>query len=319
MAALEPSKLSIRVQIPAGALYIHEMIPLKTLPSEKHLEQISCPLCSNTQERFLFLKNGFRIVRCLHCDLVYVNPRLTKKASEQLYNNNLISPLHYYQRTRKSDLTTFNKRWKLIERQFQPGKKGNVLDVGCNIGTFLEVAKRAGWNCYGLDVNRSVVNECKSKGISISTTTLEQAKHLPHFFDVILLNDVLEHTTTPKSMIAAAATLLKKNGVLFIVTPNIESITFRILRKHWHHLKPNEHLTYFSKKTIRRLLDPSAFKILYQKNLGRHRSLGVVIDKIGEHISAASWIGKHLPSFLYDLVFPFSTFDELCVIAKKID
>jgi 2-polyprenyl-3-methyl-5-hydroxy-6-metoxy-1,4-benzoquinol methylase len=292
------------------------MIVLETLPLEKEFEKISCPLCGNAQEKFLFSKNNFRIVRCEHCTLVYVNPRLTEKAAKRLYNENVISPMQYYQQTRKSDLTTFKKRWRLIEKFVK--NRGKVLDVGCNVGTFLEVAKNAGWDCYGLDINRSVEEECKRKGISISMSSLEKAKFPQEFFDVIILNDVLEHTTTPTTMIAAAHRLLKKEGILFIVTPNIGSVTFRCLGRHWHHLKPNEHLTYFSKKTTRILLKKFEFNILYEKNLNRDRSLGVIIDKLGEHISAMSWIANHLPPSIYNCVFPFSTFDELCLIARKV-
>lgn len=282
---------------------------------KKELEQILCPLCGKSQEKFLFSKDNFRIVRCMNCTLVYVNPRLTGEASKQLYNKNVISPLQYYQQTRKSDCTTFKKRWRLIEKFVS--QKGKVLDVGCNIGTFLEVAKNAGWDCYGLDINRSVKEECERKGISISISALEKAKFPHQFFDVIILNDVLEHTTTPTAMIAAANKLLKKDGILFVVTPNIESVTFRCLGRHWHHLKPNEHLTYFSRKTMRLLLKPSDFQILYQKNLGRHRSLGVIVDKVADHITFLSAVSKRLPSWIHNVVFPFSTFDELCIIARK--
>lgn len=255
------------------------------------------------------------MVQCMNCTLVYINPRLTKKATEQLYNKNVISPLQYYQQTRKSDIITFKKRWKLIEKFVQT--KGKVLDVGCNIGTFLEVAKKAGWECYGLDINKSVAEECKKKGIYFSAGTLEKAPFKKNFFDVIILNDVLEHTTTPTKMIVAANALLKKDGLLFIVTPNIESMTFRCLKKHWHHLKPNEHLTYFSKRTMNHLLKEFAFQTLYQKNLGRHRSLGVIIEKGAEHLPFGSRINKYIPSFLRQRVFSFSTFDELCIIARK--
>ena len=49
------------------------------------LEHVACAVCSGTDAEGLFEKDGFPIVRCRGCGLVYVNPRLTPSALAQLY------------------------------------------------------------------------------------------------------------------------------------------------------------------------------------------------------------------------------------------
>ena len=118
------------------------------------LKNTHCPLCMRNEETELFNKDSMRYVQCRSCGLVYVNPRLSKKDTYNLYNSNVLSPHDYYIENRDADIITFTKRLKLIERfAFH---KGSILDIGCNIGTLLRTAYARGWKCYGIDVNKSV-------------------------------------------------------------------------------------------------------------------------------------------------------------------
>tara|TARA_Y100000034_G_scaffold135540_1_gene207900 strand:+ start:3762 stop:4667 length:906 start_codon:yes stop_codon:yes gene_type:complete len=277
-------------------------------------EETACPLCGSMQEKLLFMKDSFKIVACKKCELVYVNPRMKKQALEKAYNANNISPMDYYQESEIGDKKAFGKRLKLIER-FIKGK-GKMLDVGCNVGTFLEVAKESGWDCVGIDVNRGVANDCAKKGIKFFATTIEKAKFKKEFFDVIILNDVLEHVHEPVNFMQSVYKLLKKGGIVFLVTPNIKSLTAKVLRKRWHHLKPDEHLTYFSLNTLKVLLKKQKLDILLWKHVSRDRSFGIIFNKAAS-FGFAPDLNRFIPKDLQRITFPLNTFDELCIIARK--
>ncbi len=240
-------------------------------------EHTSCLVCGKTAERELFHKNSFRVVKCNNCNLVYINPRLSEKESKDLYTKNIISPAQYYKESQEGDYITFKKRVQWIEEMY--GKKGKMLDIGCNIGTFLKAANESSWDCYGIDINKSVEEDCKRIGIKFFAATLEEAKFKNDFFDVIVMNDLIEHVHDPRGLINQVHKILKPDGLIFIVTPDIGSITARLLSKRWHHLKPNEHITYFSKPTMRRLLEGQGFSIITMKHVSRWRKISTVITK----------------------------------------
>ena len=78
--------------------------------------RVICDLCGKDDPVLMFKKNDFSIVRCSNCRLVYVNPRLLEKKLSELYNENLISPLHYYMENKTDDEKTFHKRLDIIEK-----------------------------------------------------------------------------------------------------------------------------------------------------------------------------------------------------------
>jgi 2-polyprenyl-3-methyl-5-hydroxy-6-metoxy-1,4-benzoquinol methylase len=279
-------------------------------------EKTPCLICNKNNEKFLFKKDEFSIVKCKNCGLVYVNPRLTEKEIIKLYNDESISPLQYYEDNKKGDEISFKKRLKLIEELYK--RKGKILDIGCNIGTFLKVAKDSGWDCYGIDVNKGVEKECKKLGINFKARKLEKRSYKKEFFDVIIMNDVIEHLHHPKEFLAMVKNIVKKEGLIFVVTPNVASLTAKVLKKKWHHLKPNEHLVYFSKKTIKKLMEDQGFQIIKMKNISRWRKIDTIITKSG----SLSWfipsIKKIIPKKITEFVIPFNTFDEVCIIVKKI-
>ena len=55
----------------------------------------------------------------------------------------------------------------------------------------------------------------------------------PDSFDLIILQDVIEHVNDPKSLLNSLLSLLKKNGVLYLSTPNKLSLFNIISDPHW--------------------------------------------------------------------------------------
>ena len=77
------------------------------------------------------------------------------------------------------------------------------------------------------------------------------------------MNQVIEHFANPVSVIRKCKNLLSRSGMLYIATPNISSFASRIRKKEFDYLIPPEHLSYFNKITLSKLLRSENFKILY--------------------------------------------------------
>jgi 2-polyprenyl-3-methyl-5-hydroxy-6-metoxy-1,4-benzoquinol methylase len=63
--------------------------------------------------------------------------------------------------------------------------------------------------------------------------TLEQStRFAPASFDVVAMIDVIEHLSDPAAAIRRAAELLRPGGVLYLVTPDIDSLSAKVLRSY---------------------------------------------------------------------------------------
>jgi 2-polyprenyl-3-methyl-5-hydroxy-6-metoxy-1,4-benzoquinol methylase len=279
------------------------------------LEHIACPLCGGRDEKPLLSKDGFAVVRCGACGLAYVNPRLTPEALRDLYHAQEISPAEYYVRTAKQDARSFAKRLALIERYHTPG---SLLDIGCGPGTFSAEARRRGWRTRGLDLNPESVAHCRTLGLDVACDGFPSPAVASEKFDAVVMNDFLEHVPDPVGVLRAAKGLLAPQGVLFISTPDIGSLMARATGARWLHLKPNEHLLYFDRRTIRDVLARAGFTVEYVRAVGRIRNLGVALEKVRAYGEWPSRIGQALvPAWLAERVnVSFNPGDEMAVVAR---
>ena len=277
-------------------------------------EVVACPLCGARDEDPVFHKDGFAIVRCRRCNLAYVNPRLPVATLAQLYSDQVISPTAYYVRTEQTDEQSFATRIALIERWRKPGR---LLDLGCGPGTFSTVARAHGWTTLGLDINATSVTRCRERGLDVITGTFPHPELAGRRFDAVAMNDFLEHMPEPVVALKAVRALLDPGGVVFISTPDIGSLVARVTGERWSHIKPNEHLVYFDRRTLRRLLEETGFRVVHVQSIGRLRNLAVAIEKIAAYGELPSRLARAMvPGWLAERVnLPINPGDEMAVIA----
>ncbi len=141
-------------------------------------------------------------------------------------------------------------------------KNAKILEIGCATGIFLKVCKDRGYNPYGLDINEYGINEAKKilKEERLFCCTFEKLT-LDIKFDAIFMFDYIEHITNQKEVLSLAYEKLEKNGILVLTTPSVSSITNKILGKRWPHYI-QEHISFFSKKSLMILLDKIGFSAI---------------------------------------------------------
>lgn len=278
------------------------------------LERVACPLCGGRDDVPVHSKDGFTIVRCRGCGLVYVNPRLPVADLERLYGEQVISPAAYYVRTEAQDERSFAKRVALIERWRQPGR---LLDLGCGPGAFSAAARARGWATLGLDINAASVARCRARGLDVIGGAFPHPALQGRTFDVVAMNDFLEHLADPLGALRLVRTLLAPDGVVFVSTPDVGSLMAKLTGARWLHLKPNEHLVYFDRRTIRRALEMSGYRLVHAQSIGRIRNLGVALEKGAAYGRLPMRIARALvPRPLADGVsLPLNPGDEMAVVA----
>lgn len=229
------------------------------------LEHVNCNLCGKDESSFVTKteQDGqeFKLVKCNSCGLIYLNPRLTQEEIRSVYSENKLDNFQYYLNTKELDEETFTERLNLIRKYIAPGK---VLDMGSSIGVFLHAAKKQGWEISGMELNKKEADySVETFGVSLLSSYETKIK-----FDLINMSDVIEHFTSPKEELQKISRVLRQDGLLLISTPDFDNFLTRKIA-----IKPHEHLYYFDKRTLTKLLEDAGFKILYMKPTTRKLSL----------------------------------------------
>jgi 2-polyprenyl-3-methyl-5-hydroxy-6-metoxy-1,4-benzoquinol methylase len=132
--------------------------------------------------------------------------------------------------------------------------------VGCGIGYFLEEAKKRGWEVYGTEFTDEAIEICEAKGINMQKGVLSPEDFDPNSFDVITSFEVLEHINNPQEEITNFHKILRKGGLVYLTTPNFNSLLRYRLKSAYNVITYPEHLSYYTKRTIHRLFKNKGFK-----------------------------------------------------------
>ncbi len=242
-----------------------------------------CPLCDTDKFNYYRADDGYILAKCSQCGMVWDNyppANPTTIYQKDYYNNDFPKGgyANYFQGM-KINSQTFRRRLSKAEKKLSG--QGLLLDVGCALGDCLAQAQDIGWiNPQGLEVSGYAVEFAKSRGLSVCQGDLFNHDFELNSFDLIMLQDVIEHTTNPLAQLTAAHQLLKPGGWVLITTPNVGGFWQKLLGRLWYHYKPGEHLTYFSLDTIKLALEKSGFSDVESKPTSNVMSCEYILARL---------------------------------------
>ena len=230
------------------------------LISEKLTIQRPCCVCGSNEEKLLFIKEGFRHVKCTLCGMVYVNPVLKPDLQHTFYEDEAS-----YTQVLVSDLQASMDRKKSIYAleiidQYLP-RKGRLLDIGCGPGTFLKAAGEHNWEVKGIEFNKTCVDHLREDNIEVIDVPLERAQLSSNSYQCVSMWGVLEHILEPKLFLNIIQRILAPDGMLLINVPNINSLVNRILHEKSGTFSGGSHINMFSVFTLTKLLTDSGFEV----------------------------------------------------------
>jgi 2-polyprenyl-3-methyl-5-hydroxy-6-metoxy-1,4-benzoquinol methylase len=238
----------------------------------------ACSLCGATSATELdwatrMVRTAFvdsRIVRCANCTLTFLYPIPSANDLERIYGGD------YFNSYRnagvgladESDYISKRSKDRLFRVQQQSGA-GRLLEVGIGHGRFLNFAREAGWDVYGLDISEYAIGLAKSRyGIeTVARGTLESRCYPPEHFDVLHMSHVLEHLPDPVNSLRTACGLLKPGGLLIIEVPNeLDNLHVSLLRQLTltgtrEYPVPSPHIFFFNPATLRRMVEVTEYQI----------------------------------------------------------
>lgn len=226
-----------------------------SLSYQRHVISVPCDLCGDWNHDLLFIKEGFRHVRCQTCGMVFVNPRLSEHLAEQAVGG---TGAMGDETLTKSQIRRLRREIVLIEG-FR--KLNRILEVGAGKGWFLSQASKDGWETWAVDINLSAVEALKSRGISqVIRQPAEDLEVPANHFDVARMWDVIEHLQSPKKSLAKMYQALRPGGHLLLATTNFSSLSRWINGPEWVYLNGADHIFLFEPTTIKLLLNGQGFE-----------------------------------------------------------
>lgn len=174
------------------------------------------------------------------------------------------------------------------------GAGGDLLEVGCAYGFFLDEARQRFDTVHGIDIAGGAVAHARDH-LGLDATVVDFPS-LPatRRFDVVCMWDTLEHVPSPDQFIAKAHEVLLPGGHLFITTGDIGSLNARLRGAKWRQIHPPTHLNYFSRQTLTRMLERLGFRVAGVETASYYHTLydvGAILELRG---GAMGSIGRRL-------------------------
>lgn len=182
-------------------------------------------------------------------------------------------------------IENFNKLLQAIINNGQ--NSGNLLDVGCAHGWFLEVAKKNGFQVLGIEPDLNIYNTASQSGLPVRQGFFPEVLSANEQFDVIVFNDVFEHIPDVKTVLEECRARLRPGGMLVLNLPSNTGIFYKLARllcdlgfnsffeRLWQKGLPSPHLHYFNSKNLHKLLQNNGFEVIAEGYLSTIRLKGL--------------------------------------------
>jgi 2-polyprenyl-3-methyl-5-hydroxy-6-metoxy-1,4-benzoquinol methylase len=224
-----------------------------------------CRVCGGSRIVFAFELGPYHIIKCRGCGFGWTEPLPSEEeiaqVYQELYKDCVDSPdaeaiSNAFKPERENAIRTISRlcpAW------------GNFLDVGCGLGEILDIARRYGFRTFGVELNASRAAEAAKKGHNIQVGVFSPSTFEGVQFDVVILSHIIEHLRNPEELICQVRERIRKNGLLYIATPNFGGMICAIEGSRYKSFTPPVHIAYFTRPSLKRLLENCGFCIVKER------------------------------------------------------
>ena len=217
----------------------------------------------------------FTIERCDACGHALTMPRLQESDLPSLYQK-------YYPRKavdlvaieaevqQNADIFAPIKRWfSGTDNQAQffarPGQ--DVLDVGCGSCQSLLELRRIGACVYGIEADPNVNSIAEHFDLNVHIGSIWDRPFPGVRFDLVVMNQVIEHIPDPEKSLALVAERLKPDGQVVLSFPNAGSAYRKICGRHWINWHVPYHQHHFTKRSIAVMAEKLGLHIVHVRTI----------------------------------------------------
>lgn len=225
---------------------------------------VNCYNCESDQSALYATENGYKLVKCSSCGLLYVNPRppaeeIMEGAQQGLHKGDVT----FNVTGRYDPLKVW--RYKQVLKDLYPYgcSAKSWLDVGCGHGELLvsvnEVYNGA-ISIKGTEPNVHKQKSAQSRKLNVSYFDIFAPNSN---YDVISLLNVFSHLPNPRVFIQRCKEILTPGGELIIQTGDSSDYE---PEEHYRPFFLPDHLSFASEKILRNILTQCGFEIVEIKH-----------------------------------------------------
>jgi SAM-dependent methyltransferase len=230
--------------------------------TSSNIGQSKCPVCGDSV-RDLFEKHSLMIRECLNCRHQFYVPPDVESHVTSVYGDDYFqgSSAGYtdYLGEEKAQRLSAKYYVRQIARFRQPGRS---LDVGAACGFFVKEFLDAGWQASGLEPNGTMRMTARQRyGLELFEG---QIKELPQgeAYDLVTMIQVVSHLIDPVDSIKEIRSRLSAKGLFLVETWDRRSLAAMASGRGWHEYNPPSVLHWFSRRSLREVVESQGFRLL---------------------------------------------------------
>ena len=215
------------------------------------------------------------IVRCVSCGHMQLDPMPSASMLAAAYSD---AASEDYIDEQIGQRATARASLRLIERYARPGR---LLDLGCWVGFLMAEARDRGWEPLGVEPSGFAAAFARERlGLEVINEGVFEANLPSGAFSAVVLGDVIEHLTDPRTALERIRSLLAPGGVIWLALPDAGSRVARVLGRRWWSVIPT-HVQYFTRGSIATLLGRAGFEVLEISTAPKAFTVGYYLGRIG--------------------------------------
>lgn len=212
--------------------------------------------------------------QCERCKMVFAACNPESSFMSRIYPENYYS---FHDSQRDSGLVRSARyllalfRYRTVVNRM-PTLTPRILDIGCGDGALLRFFKRKLRHAHvtGVDSSAKAVEVCSERGVPARVVDIETANAFDAEgrYDLIVMNQVLEHLRDPRAVLKRVSELLDAGGLLLLETPAHGSIDHRVFKKrYWAGYHIPRHFWIFDETSLRELLELCGLSVVHVEYL----------------------------------------------------
>jgi SAM-dependent methyltransferase len=221
---------------------------------------MTCPVCHSND---VVIRKGysigeFRLLCCRGCTLNFIDPLPSSQDLSDYYTNVYgVAAVKEFRKGFREHPDT-----KLVSEligRICP-EASTVCEIGCGSGSLLAGLRKRNYAVKGYELSETTARFAQ-RNFDIDVEVGGIPADLGGRFEIVIERHVIEHTVDPVEELRRIDKALCPEGLVILVTPNFQSLASRLCNSGWEWFIPPDHLYYFNRRSMHRLLDRSGFSV----------------------------------------------------------
>jgi len=269
------------------------------------MAESTCIACGGASLDTAFAKGPFEIRRCRACGL-------GRTADVESFDAAEYYSEAYFQGGHADSYGDYQGSEAILRAEFRrtidyllplTSGRNRLLEFGCAYGFLLQEAQPHFEHVEGIELSADAVRACRAKGLQVTAGVVDDTTlHGP--YQAVIGLDVIEHVPEPHETVRLLGTHMERGAVLLMTTGDWASPMARITGRHWRLMTPPQHLSFFTPRSMRAMLEAAGFRVTSLTHPSKHVPLALIAYQLQRMAGLTprhlSWLGGAVPVNLFD-------------------